>query len=245
LFVAGALLIAGSASLLAWMESHQRLGNPGVVTNPLPDKPEGSLNVAVELPEWVSVYNSEEIPMPTNIVDALPADTSFGQRIYKAPDGLQIQVSAVLMGMDRTSIHKPQFCLVGQGWAIAKEEFTTVPIPEPSPYELPVSRITATAVRELDGEQIPVHGVYVYWFVEENEITARHEDRMMSMAKSMITKGVLQRWAYISCFAQCPPGGEDFVFERMKRFMASGVPKFQIPGGSGQVVRAEPADAVP
>jgi len=245
LFVAAVLLIAGSASLLAWMETHQHLGNPGVVTSPLPDAEPGSLNVKVDLPEWVSVYNSEEIEMPTNIVGALPADTSYGQRIYQAPDGLAFQVTAVLMGMDRTSIHKPQFCLVGQGWTIVKEEFTTVPIPEPSPYQLPVSRILATRTIEHEGQPVQLNGVYVYWFVEENEITARHEERMMSMARSMVTKGVLQRWAYISCFAQCAPGGEEFVFERMKRFMASGVPKFQIPSGPGPVARAESVAASP
>lgn len=245
LFVAGVVLIAGSASLLAWMENHQRLGNPGVVIRPLPDAAPDSLNVKVELPEWVSVYNSEEMEMDPIVVGALPADTSYGQRIYTAPDGLSFQVTAVLMGMDRTSIHKPQFCLVGAGWTITHEEFTTVPVPEPAPYELPVSRITATRIIEHEGQQHQLNGVYVYWFVEENEITARHEERMMSMAKSMITKGVLQRWAYISCFAQCPPGGEEFVFERMKRFLASGVPKFQVPGGPGHQAGEQVAAAAP
>ena len=58
---------------------------------------------------------------------------------------------------------------------------------------------------------------------------------MLSMARSMLTEGVLQRWAYISCFVQCMPGQEDWAFERIKRFMASGVPKFQIPGGPTEV----------
>jgi hypothetical protein len=218
------------------MQNHQRLGNPGVTTVPLADAAPGSLNVKVELPEWVSVYNSVEEEMDPVVVGALPADTSYGQRLYTAPDGLRIQMTAVLMGMDRTSIHKPQFCLVGAGWTIAREEFTTVPIPEPAPYELPVSRITATRLIEHEGQQVRLNGVYVYWFVEEHEITARHEDRMMSMARSMVTKGVLQRWAYISCFVQCRPGQEDFVFDRIQRFMASGVPKFQIPDGTGVAV---------
>jgi hypothetical protein len=232
----GIVLIVGSASLLGWMQNHQRLGNPGVTTVPLADAAPGSLNVKVELPEWVSVYNSVEEEMDPVVVGALPADTSYGQRLYTAPDGLRIQMTAVLMGMDRTSIHKPQFCLVGAGWTIAREEFTTVPIPEPAPYELPVSRITATRLIEHEGQQVRLNGVYVYWFVEEHEITARHEDRMMSMARSMVTKGVLQRWAYISCFVQCRPGQEDFVFDRIQRFMASGVPKFQIPDGTGVAV---------
>jgi len=239
LFAAGAVLIAGSTLLLGWMQRHQTLGRPGVTTSPLADQPEGSLKVKVELPEFVSVYSSEEREMDQVVVDTLPADTSYGQRIYKAPDGLQIQVTAVLMGMDRTSIHKPQFCLVGAGWTILKEEFTRVPIPDPAPYELPVSRITATRVIEHEGKPVELRGVYVYWFVDENEVTARHEERMWSMARSMVTKGVLQRWAYISCFVQCLPGQEDWAFERIQRFMAVGVPKFQIPGGPATLAQAK------
>jgi hypothetical protein len=56
----------------------------------------------------------------------------------------------------------------------------------------------------------------------------------------MVTRGVLQRWAYISCFVQCLPGQEEWAFERVKRFMARGVPKFQIPSGNPAVVRAAP-----
>lgn len=238
LFVLATVLMIGSAGALGWLKNHQRLGNPGVAVVPLDGAPEGSLNVKVDLPEWVGLYDSEERPVDDVVVNTLPADTSYGQRDYRAPDGMQIQVTAVLMGMDRTSIHKPQFCLVGAGWTILDQELTSVSIPRPTPYELPVSRITATRQIEYEGQQLQLNGVYVYWFVEENQITARHEDRMVSMARSMITKGVLQRWAYVSCFVQCSPGREDFTFERIKRFMEAGVPKFQIPGGREAVISA-------
>lgn len=237
--------MAGSTCLLGWLEHHQRLGNPGVKTSALPGLPAGSLKVKVDLPEWVSVYGSEEREMDEVVVNTLPADTSYGQRLYKAPDGLQIQVTAVLMGTDRTSIHKPEFCLVGAGWTIDKEEFTSVPVPDPSPYELPVCRITASRFIEHEGRNVRLSGVYVYWFVDENEITARHEERMLSMAKSMLTRGVLERWAYISCFVQCLPGQEDWAFERIKRFMAVAVPKFQIPGGRPAVAAKETGKANP
>jgi len=52
------------------------------------------------------------------VVDTLPRDTSFGQRRYRSPDGAVTQVNVVLMGSDRTSMHKPQFCLEGAGWQI-------------------------------------------------------------------------------------------------------------------------------
>ena len=48
-------------------------------------------------------------------------------------------------------------------------------------------------------------GVYVFWFVADNAYTARHGQRMWWMAREMMRTGVLQRWAYVSCFAACPP----------------------------------------
>lgn len=233
LFTVGVALILCAGIALGWLRVHQRLGAPGVKTSPIPDLPKGSLKVDVDLPEWVRGYRSEEKEMDEIVVKTLPADTSYGERVYIAPDGFRIQMTAVLMGMDRTSIHKPQFCLEGAGWHIEKEQLERVPIPEPTPYDLPVNRITASKVTEVEGRQVRLTGTYVYWFVDKNSITARHEDRMISMAKSMITKGVLERWAYISCFVYTLPGGEDLAYERVEQFMAEAVPKFQLPGGHG------------
>ena len=64
---------------------------------------------------------------------------------------------------------------------------------------------------------------------------------MWWMAQKLLTTGVLQRWAYISCFAVCLPGQEDALFEHMKRFIAASVPEFQlVPKPGGAVVAAQP-----
>jgi hypothetical protein len=44
----------------------------------------------------------------------------------------------------------------------------------------------------------------------------------------MMSTGVLQRWAYISCFSVCAPGQEGAAFDRMKEFLAASVPQFQL-----------------
>lgn len=230
IFVVAAGLMAGAAGALGWLKSNQRLGAPGVRTRPLEGEPEGSLRVEVALPAYVPGYYSTNRPMDDLVVNALPPDTSFGQRIYTADDdGFWIQLNVVLMGTDRTSIHKPQFCLVGAGFDIESEELTTIPIPNPIPYDLPVAKIKTFKEGTISGRPFQYSGVFVYWFVEENEMTGSHEERMASMARSMLTEGVLQRWAYITCFAVCQPGHEDATFERMKSFLADAVPMFQIP----------------
>src|SRR5271157_479174 len=107
-------IMAGTLGTLAYARTHQRLGRPGVKTSPLAD----SRRVRVELPERVLDYSSREQAMDKLVVDFLPPDTSFGQRVYTAPDSFQVRASVVLMGADRTSLHKPEYCLGGSGLRI-------------------------------------------------------------------------------------------------------------------------------
>ena len=107
-------LIAGTACLLTGLRGHQRLGNPGVKTHPLV----GSNRLQVDLPELVLDYQSDLLDGDDIEKATLPADTSFGRRLYRATDGFQTLVTVILMGNDRTSLHKPQFCLPGSGYKI-------------------------------------------------------------------------------------------------------------------------------
>jgi hypothetical protein len=70
--------------------------------------------------------------------------------------------------------------------------------------------------------------VFVYWFVADGLLTARHTDRMWWMAKDLLSNGVLERWAYVMCFSACLPGQEDATFGRLKQFIASATPEFQL-----------------
>ena len=50
----------------------------------------------------------------------LPPDTGYSTKLYVSREGpnRQVLLSIVLSGRDRTSIHRPELCLVGQGWTI-------------------------------------------------------------------------------------------------------------------------------
>lgn len=217
------LLMGGTLGLLLQLKAHQRLGAPAVKTRLLTD----SHRARVELPEQVLDYKSKLVEDDKVAVATLPKDTSFGQRHYQAAtDGFELMLSVVLMGSDRTSLHKPQFCLRGAGWAIQQTVSDVVRVERPCAYDLPVKRLNV--VPEKAGNFDGRHGVYVYWFVADGEYTAEHEQRMWWMARDLLRTGVLQRWAYISCFAACLPGQEDATFERMKKFIAASVPEFQL-----------------
>ena len=219
-------LIAGTAGLLANLRAHQKLGPPAVKTSPMPDP----IRVQVELPERALDYESTNVPIEQIVLDILPKDTSFGQRLYSAPDNFQALINVVLMGRDRSSMHKPQICFEGQGWIINDNVSTetTVPIERPCAYNLPVMKLIANKVVSVNGQQTTYRQVYVYWFLAPNEITAKHWQRMWWLARDLFRTGVLHRWAYISFRSICAPGQEDVTFERLKKLIAAAVPEFQL-----------------
>ncbi|HWD17669.1 MAG TPA: exosortase-associated EpsI family protein, partial [Verrucomicrobiae bacterium] len=84
-----------------------------------------------ETPGWTPVA----LPITEVEAHTLPADTTFGRRGY-LKDDFQVEATVVLMGEDRASIHRPQWCLVGAGWTIDRTETVTVPMQSPYPYLL-------------------------------------------------------------------------------------------------------------
>jgi hypothetical protein len=236
LAVVALLMIGGASGLLVRLKANQRLGEPGVKTAPIA----GSRNLKVLLPEEVLDYTSEELPQGDVVTNTLPPDTSYGQRRYVATDGSWLLMNVVLMGADRTSIHKPEYCLKGQGWNIddAATAETTIHMDRPQSYELPVIKIISTRqFKDANGQVATYRGLYVYWFVADGVLSGDKlgRERMWWMAKNLLQTGVLQRWAYISCFAVCPPGQEDATFKRMKQFLVASVPEFQLEPKPGAV----------
>jgi hypothetical protein len=241
------LLIGGTAGVLVRVKAKQTLGLPAVTTRPLP----GSLNLEVVLPEFVLDYTSEEIEQDKIAVATLPADTSYGQRLYKAPDGFWAVVNVVLMGSDRTSLHKPQYCLEGAGWKIdgAASSREIIRMTRPREYDLPVMRIVASRQVDGDGPARTLRRVYVYWFVADDALSGDPTgfERMWSMARQLLTTGVLQRWAYVTYSAVCLPGQEEATYQRLKKFITSSVPEFQLtPKPQATVATAQaPVESAP
>lgn len=223
LLLAGLTVLALCGGTLWRMSATQKLGQPGLRSQPIAGTP----RVDIPLPVNVLNYTSRFIPPDFVTSNTLPRDTSLSQRAYIGPDGFQMTLNVVLMGTDRTSIHKPQFCLVGQGWRIEKTVHDTVPMTQPRPYNLPITAITAGKEIEIEGRRQPVRGIYVYWFVADQAVTADHWERMWWMSRELLTTGTLQRWAYVSIFAACYPGQEEQTLARIKQFIPAAIPEFQ------------------
>ena len=230
-FVVALGLMAGTAGALTWLRANQKLGKPGIKAMAIP----GSVMMKIELPERVLDFTSTNMPEPEVVVGYLPKDTSYAGRLYTAPDGLQINSTIILMGADRTSIHKPDYCLPGQGWSINEKTVVNIPVAGPQNYQLPVAKwIVGNVYQTPDGQKHEVSGLYVFWFVADGEQTADNYQRMWWLGRDLLRTGVLQRWAYVSFFSVCAPGQEDATFERMKKLIAVTVPEFQFLPASGR-----------
>ena len=227
-FILLLLMMCGTALMLIQARAHQRLGLPGLKTHRLPD----SIRLQADLPEQVLDFTSQQLEPAEVLLKTLPTDTSFGVRQYTAGDGFQIDMTVVLMGKDRTSLHKPQFCLPAQGWRINDSLSTesSIHLERPFAYELPVVKLIATKEALIEGRNVKWNGVYVYWFVCDDGVSASMSGvhRMWSTAKTLLLTGVLQRWAYVSCWTPCLPGQEDATYERISKFISAAVPQFQL-----------------
>lgn len=227
-------MIAAAALVLSKVQSIQRLGTPGVrVVDHKIYREDGELvgTNSVPLPERVLNFVSHEQRIAKVVSDWLPKDTTYAQRIYQAPD-VFIQANVVLMGTDRTSIHDPKYCLAGQGFQTEKVEQVAIEVRRPHRYMLPAVKMTVRRDAVLpDGSKVPQSALYVFWFVADQQLTADHKERMWWMARDLVTKGVLQRWAYVSCFSACPPGQEEATYARICEWIAAAVPEFQIATG--------------
>jgi hypothetical protein len=220
------ILIAGTAVALVWLRANQKLGSPGIVATQIA----GQVQMKIALPENAAGFTSTNVSEPEIVLGYLPADTSYAERVYTAPDGFWVQATVVLMGADRTSIHNADYCLGGQGFTGREKSVEKIPIAAAQSYSLPVARWNVSGVFPGPaGQRAEVHGVYVFWFVADGAETPGHFDFMKQAALHLLSTGILQRWAYVSYFSLCAPGQEDATFARMEKLIAASVPEFQLP----------------
>ena len=230
--IAALTLMAAAAGSLRWLKDRVRMGEPGVRIVGLPLLSQAgrlATSNSVSLPASLPGYRSQLDAIPELELSFLPPDTTFGRRSYQGVESLPpISASVVLMGADRTSIHRPEYCMTGIGWQILQQTIRRIEVPGWPPGSLEVQRfdMTRTVERE-DGRQVTINGVYVFWFVADGIRTASHSARQWQMVRDILSKGRSPRWAYISFFSLSEPGAEEVTFERMSRLIAAAVPDIE------------------
>lgn len=128
----------------------------------------------------------------------LPPDTIVRKKQYARYEGQnRIQLAVVLSGKDRSSIHRPEVCLVGPGSEILRSYVHEVSLSPEKTLRVRVLDILMH-VRDAEGNTRKVPLYFTYWFYGDGKETPSHIKRMIWMAIDRLFKNRSSRWAYLS-----------------------------------------------
>jgi exosortase len=225
--------VAAEVALLAHLSSFVPEEKPGVILARDSANP-------VELPTFLGSNWMGRTVEPTEVERAiLPPDTGYSRKLYFNLDDPKqhVLLSIVLSGRDRTSIHRPELCLVGQGWTIdgsSLHRFSYPGLPNSS-FESTILRVH----RVLSGP----HGralapeLVAYWFVGDDRVVPTQVGRMYYDTINRLFRGRAARWAYI-LLQTGAEDGQDAGLSRIQAILNGALPSFQNPiafgaGGGG------------
>ena len=184
---------AGVILLLALLVGLAYLFNPPLNVQAEP-------GVVMNLPVMIGDYYGKPGEISKVELDILPKDTEFARRYYEDGRGHQVNCSIVLSGAEQRSIHRPEACLVGQGWTIIGQQ--NIPIPLLSGHPLTARQLTLERrVPTPDGGSATVRAFYDYWFVGQNVATPSEMQRVLLSNWDRVVHNRAHRWAYVSVFS--------------------------------------------
>lgn len=182
----------------------------------------------VELPAFIGTeWIGQRIEVTAVEREILPPDTGYSRRLYAnvADRRRDVFLSIVLSGRDRTSIHRPELCLVGQGWTIegaTRHAFRgaggqgTIPA-----TVLRVRREHLTAQG-----RVVVPQLVVYWFVGRDTVTPSHWGRFWTDTWNRVARARVERWAYVLMQSDVSDG-EGAALARMQAVLDGTLPAIQ------------------
>jgi hypothetical protein len=186
----------------------------------------------VALPNSVGVdwagLNAEVTPIEREV---LPPDTGYARKIYVSllDRRQQVFLSIVLSGRDSTSIHRPELCLVGQGWTITGR--TAHAFTRPDTRQVLVPATVLRIEREFtgrDGKKVKVPGLFAYWFVGADKVVPTNTARIFYSSVDRLRHLEAHRWAYV--LAQTTAlDGEEAALARIQSVLNGTLPSFQEP----------------
>ncbi|MDD3179868.1 MAG: exosortase/archaeosortase family protein [Opitutaceae bacterium] len=161
----------------------------------------------------------------------LPPDTGYSRKNYFSrldPDQW-VFLSIVLSGRDRTSIHRPELCLVGQGWTIAGRQAHTFTWPGRRDVTVPATVLRLEReVRTPGGRTAKATALFAYWFVGADKVVASNTARVLYASLDRLRHLQSHRWAYVVVHTMVPDD-EGAAFNRMQYVLNRTLPVFQEP----------------
>lgn len=155
--------------------------------------------VVMRLPAGVGRFIGDPVEPDKVETTLLPADTQLLKMRYRtlAPAGRRdvANVTLVLAGAERRSIHRPEVCLDGQGWTLLESKILPVEIAPGQTLEVKDLLIERTVVRP-DGSKAMLQAHYVYWFIGADVSTPSNLTRVWLSSWDNIARNINHRWAY-------------------------------------------------
>jgi len=185
----------------------------------------------VELPAFLGIeWTGRPVAVTPTEREILPPDTGFSRKIYfrNRDPAKQVLLSIVLSGRDRTSIHRPELCLVGQGWTITGRAEHRFEFPGRPDVSFPATLLRVQ--RELPASRGPVvvPQLTAYWFVSGDTVVATHWQRLARDAWNRVAHARADRWAYVLMQTDASDG-EAAALARLQAVLNEALPAFQAP----------------
>ena len=177
---------------------------------------ESELEAGQNCPECDSVLDRVALAEKT----LLPAGTRITKRRYTSSLGDQYAVSIVLAGEERRSIHKPQRCLKGQGFAIVDKHILDVPLANGEKLRAMVLDL------KPQGRNPSPPASYAFWFSTTNVRTPYNWERVLRVAQDRVFLNRVPEWAYVGVMTRRYPGN-DAHLTRLERFLGSLYPRIR------------------
>lgn len=133
----------------------------------------------------IAGFTSEPLEPSESERTILPADTQFDKRLYTAPDGTWYQVSLVIGGKSKSSIHRPELCLPSQGFQMM------------NPRSLDAGGVAWHAVTLARGTLPPLGFAYTF-FNQDGFRTSSHVRRILRDVFDRSFRARIDRWAMVT-----------------------------------------------
>jgi hypothetical protein len=160
-----------------------------------------SMGVTLNLPDKITGFSSVDGKPDKVELESLPTDTQFAKKTYYTENAADherdiARVSIVLAGAQSRSIHRPEVCLVGQGWTIIDSKVIPISIGN---RVLQVKDLTIERLnKDPHSSDHHIRAHYAYWLVGADVSTPSHLERMWLSTWDNVFRNINHRWAYPS-----------------------------------------------
>ena len=124
----------------------------------------------------------------------LPKDTGMQKRVYIDPSGYMFVATAVLGGVTKSSIHRPELCLPAQGFLMM------------NPHDFTAGKRPYRVISVMRGDTSECALAYTF-FNQDGYITASHMSRILRDVWDRTALNRVDRWVMITIYAMPPRGG--------------------------------------